>query len=85
MFAGKAGAYPSEARDKHSSLMRKFLTYGRLSLASLSSLVYFTFARPGAYPRVEQLKGSSKGQALALPTSIRVSWRGLLGTNTLAY
>jgi len=39
----------------------------------------------GAYPRVEHLKGASFGQALALSTNIRLSWKGLLGTNALAY
>jgi hypothetical protein len=34
---------------------------------------------------VEHLKGSSIGQAPVLPTSIRLSWKGLPGTNTLAY
>ncbi len=31
-----------------------------LSLANLSSLVYCSRVRPGAYPRVEQLKGASR-------------------------
>ncbi len=34
--------------------------------------------KAGAYPRVEHLKG-------ALPTNIRLGWKGLPGTNTLAY
>jgi hypothetical protein len=38
-----------------------------------------------AYPRVEHLKGASLGQAPGLPANIRLGWRGLLGTNTLAY
>jgi hypothetical protein len=37
-----------------------------LSLASLSSLVYFMWARPGAYPRVEHLKDASLGQVSGL-------------------
>jgi hypothetical protein len=56
-----------------------------LSLARLSSLVYSLWARPGAYPRVEHLKGSSIGQAPILPTNIRLSWKGLAGANTLAH
>jgi hypothetical protein len=43
------------------------------------------FIRPGAYPMVEHLKGSSIGQVPALQTHIRLSWKGLLWTNTLAY
>ncbi len=57
----------------------------RLSLPSLSSLVYCLWARPGAYPWVEHLKGSSIGHAPVLPTNIRPGWKGLPGTNTLAY
>jgi hypothetical protein len=42
--------------------------------------------RPGAYSRGEHIKGSSlKGRLLALPTNIRLGWKGLPGTNTLAY
>jgi len=40
---------------------------------------------PGAYPEVEHLKGSSLGQALALPTNIILGWKGLPGSNTIAY
>ncbi len=35
--------------------------------------------RSGAYPRVEHLK------ACSLPANIRLGWKGLPGTNTLAY
>ena len=56
-----------------------------LSLASLSSLVYCLWARSGAYPRVEHLKNSSIGLAQALPTNIRLCWKSLLDTNTLAF
>jgi len=41
--------------------------------------------RPEAYPRVEHLKGASLGYALALPANIRLGWKGLPGTNALAY
>jgi hypothetical protein len=41
--------------------------------------------RPGAYPRVEQLKGASLGLAPALPANIKLDWIGFPGTNTLAY
>jgi hypothetical protein len=57
----------------------------QLPLAILSSLVYCLQVRPGAYPRVENQKGASLGQALALTANIRLSWKGLEGTNALAY
>jgi hypothetical protein len=41
--------------------------------------------RPGAYPRVEHLEGSSLGWAHALPANIRLRWEGLPRTNTLGY
>jgi hypothetical protein len=40
-------------------------------------LVTAPWVRPGAYPRVDHLKGSL--------TTIRLGWKGLPGTNTLAY
>ncbi len=43
------------------------------------------WARQGAYPRVEQLNGSSICQAPALPIKIRLGCKDLPGTNTLAY
>ncbi len=33
---------------------------------------------------MEYLKGASLGYALALPANIRIGWKGLPGTNTLA-
>ncbi len=36
-------------------------------------------------PKVEHLKGASLGQALALPTNIRLGWKGFAGTYALAY
>jgi hypothetical protein len=50
-----------------------------LSLTGHSSLVKCLWARPGAYPRVGQLKDA------ALPSRIRLSLKGLLLSNTLAY
>jgi hypothetical protein len=41
--------------------------------------------RPGAYPKVEHLKGASLRKALALFANIRLDWKGLPGTNALAY
>ncbi len=43
------------------------------------------WARPGAYPRVEHLIGSSIGWAPAFPTNIRLRWKGFPRANTLAY
>ncbi len=40
--------------------------------------------RPRAYPRVEHQQGASLRWAPALATSIRLSYRGLPGANTLA-
>ncbi len=41
--------------------------------------------KEGAYPRVESLKGTSLGYDLALTANIRLAWKGIPGTNTLAY
>jgi hypothetical protein len=41
--------------------------------------------RPGAYPRGEQLKGVSLGQAVALLANIKIGWKGLPGTSNLAH
>ena len=41
--------------------------------------------KAGAYPIVEPLKGASINLPLALPANIRLGWKGLPGTNTLAY
>jgi hypothetical protein len=38
-----------------------------------------------AYPRVEHLKRASLEYAPALPANIRLGWKGLPGTNTLAF
>ncbi len=40
---------------------------------------------PGAYPSAEHQKGALFGQAQALPVNSRIGWKGLPGTNTLAY
>jgi hypothetical protein len=39
--------------------------------------------KAGAYPRVEHLKGLPA--LSALPANIRLGWKGLPGTNALAY
>jgi len=57
----------------------------RLSIASLSAMFYCLWVRPGACPRVEYLKGVRLGLALALTADIRLGWKGLAGTNSLAY
>jgi len=43
------------------------------------------WVRPGAYPRVEHLKGASLKWAPGLTANIRLGLKGLPGTNTLAY
>jgi hypothetical protein len=40
---------------------------------------------PGVYPRVKHLKGASLERALASSPDIRLGYKGLPGTNTLAY
>jgi hypothetical protein len=42
-------------------------------------------ARSLPYPRVEHLKGASLRLAPALPSNIRLGWKGLPWTNALAY
>ena len=54
-------------------------------MASLSSLVYCLWARPGAYPIVVHLKGSLIGQVPATQTDIRLGCKGLPWTITLTY
>jgi len=49
------------------------------------SLVFCLWARPGAYPRVEHLKGASFGLAPAFLANIKLGWKGLFRTNALAY
>ncbi len=41
--------------------------------------------RLGAYPEVEHFKGTSVGCSLALLANVRLGWKGLPGTNALAY
>jgi hypothetical protein len=41
--------------------------------------------RKGACPKVEHLKSASLGLAPALPANIRPGFKGLPGTNALAY
>ncbi len=57
----------------------------RVSQTSLSSLVKYLWVRPGAYPRVEHLKGALLSQTQVSPANIRLGWKGLPGTHTLAY
>ncbi len=48
-------------------------------------IVFDPLIGPGAYPRVEHLKGASLGKYLALPTNIRLGWKGLPVRSTLGY
>jgi hypothetical protein len=56
-----------------------------LTREDLSSLVECFQVRPGAYPRVEQLKGASLAKALALLENFRLGWKALPRTNNLGY
>ncbi len=56
-----------------------------LQLASLSSVIQCLWASPGAYPRVENPKGVSLSWAPGLHVDAILPWKGLTGTNTLAY
>jgi hypothetical protein len=46
---------------------------------------FLIYNLPGAYPRVEHLKGASLVWAPALPANIGLGWKDFPGTNTLAY
>ncbi len=72
-------------RDKHSSLLRKLINYGRKKFYNMGprdqwlrfpSLVCL-WARPTAYLRVDHLKGVSLGQAPDVPANTILSWKGL--------
>jgi hypothetical protein len=52
--------------------------YKLFALCVVRLIVVVPFKR--AYPKVEHLKVASLGQALALPTNIRLGWKGLAGT-----
>jgi hypothetical protein len=59
-----------------------------LSLAGLSKLAYCLQVRPGAYPRLEHLKGTAGLKAkhsLCFLSNIRLFRLEILGSNTLAY
>jgi hypothetical protein len=45
-----------------------------LCLTGFSSLFYCLWVRPGAYPRVEHLKGASLRQVPALLANITLGW-----------
>jgi hypothetical protein len=56
-----------------------------LSLTGLRRPAYCLWERLATYVKVETLKGSSPGEAPALLPSSVLFWKGLQGTNTLAY
>jgi hypothetical protein len=56
-----------------------------LAQFDISSLVLHLRVRPAAYPSGYPLNGAPNGYAPALLTDIALSWKGLPGTNTLAY
>jgi hypothetical protein len=51
----------------------------------VSSRPFKTNVRLGDYPKVEYLKGASLVLALVLLRRIRLGWKSLPGTDTLAY
>ncbi len=55
-----------------------------VSVWPLQPILMFA-GKDGAYTKVEHLKIASLRKALALPANVRLGWKGLLGTNTLAY
>ncbi len=63
--------------------LRIFVISQSLSLASLSSLVYCLWARPGSCPRVETSERFFI--RVGFTSNIRLGWKGLPGANTLAY
>ncbi len=83
------------------SAVKKYIVQGPLLLPSVrpyfinvqNKLECFTpsrqvlclWVRPGIYPRAEHHKCASLGLTLALLENIRLGWKGLAGTNTLAY
>ncbi len=75
------------ARDKHSSLLQKFVNYGHK--------IVLQYRHPRAYPMkllrsleclsLAHFRAPLQGRILALPTNIRLGWKGLPGKNTIAY
>ncbi len=57
----------------------------RLSLVSLSSLVYCLWVMSEPKPSEAYFSYFTLGQAPALPKYIRLGWKGLPGTNVLTY
>ncbi len=77
---------------KHAVLLQ----VGYKSVVLIVTVINLTLQAPGKYsiqvgihksanPKVEHLKGASLGKAPALPENIRLGWKGLPKTNTLAY
>jgi len=56
-------------------------------LSFTSTLVYYLLSRLGAYPKSGVSERTPLGSQLhsALPTNIRLGWKGLTVTNALAY
>jgi hypothetical protein len=50
-----------------------------------SSIVYCLWVRPEAYPTAEHMKIALAEYTLALFSNIRLGWKSLPGTNSLAY
>ena len=65
--------------------LRIFVLVNNVFLLQAFQLSLMFVIRSAGYPRVEHLKGDTLGQVPALLANIRLSWKGLPGTNTLTY
>jgi hypothetical protein len=64
--------------------LRIFVIIPRVFVQPFPALYIVCAQGQEPYPRVEQMKGTSIGYVLALPTSITQGLKGLLKTNTVA-
>jgi hypothetical protein len=65
----------------------KSVNYGSKKFSSTGPRLerFDTDKRSGSYPRVEHPKSVHSVRPLALPTKIRLGWKGMPGTNALVY
>jgi hypothetical protein len=83
MFAGKAGAYPSEAPLRYSTLCMLLAssTNIRLDWKGLPGTITLAYCEN---PQITDVKSFIK-QALALPANVRLGWKKVTLTNAIAY
>ncbi len=82
--------YPRVEKLKGASLRQTLalvanITLGLILRQCVCPLSKVCGVRLGGFPRVGKLTGASLGQTLAFFTNIGLSWKGLPGTNTLAF